>query len=440
MTNFRCPLVSSTVLALPMLLAIGGTAEADGKRPADGAMWSQWRGAARDGHVTRGAWPDSFEGLTPQWRVALGKGYPGPVVSTETVFVVETVDPQTVAVRALDRESGGEVWKRTWPGSGSVPFFAAKNGDWVRSTPAFDGQTLFVGDMSEVLVALDGATGKVRWRVDFPARFGTSVPDFGFASSPLVDGDSLYVQAANSLVKLDKRSGETVWRALEGSGEIQASGAFSSPILASLSGVRQLVVLTRLTLFGVDPEEGRVLWSVDVPNFRGMNILTPVVHGDTVFTSPYKGQSYAYRVSSGDDGLVVEPGWTNKASGYMSSPVVVGDHVYLHLGNGRLDCLDLRTGESRWRSEPLGGYWSMAAHGDKILGLDEQGRLYLVRANPEAFELLDTRQVSEQPTWGHVAVEGDQVFVRELEGIRVFRWRGDEVGARAHNHGPDRAR
>ena len=98
-------------------------------------------------------------------------------------------------------------------------------------------------------------------RVDFPKRFGTPKSEFGFASSsPLIEGEFLFVQAANSMVKLRKSTGETVWRALEHSGEPAR----------------------------LDPETGEVPWTQEVPNFRGMNILTPVVYGDAIITSSYQ--------------------------------------------------------------------------------------------------------------------------------------------------------
>jgi outer membrane protein assembly factor BamB len=356
------------------------------------------------------------------WRVELGKGYPGPIVAGERVFVVETVDDETVAVRALNRATGAELWRHAWAGSGSVPFFAAANGDWVRSTPAFDGETLYVGDMIEHLLALDGGTGEVRWQVRLPERYGTKPPEFGFASSPLVVGDALYVQAANSLLKLDKRTGEGLWRALANDGTISASGAFSSPVMAEIEGKVQLVVQTREELAGVDPETGDVLWRREVPNFRGMNILTPLVHENTIFTSPYRGVSYLYTVTRKGGEWSVEETWTNKGAAYMSSPVRIDGHVYVHLGNSRLDCIDLRTGESRWRSKGFGKYWSMTWQGDKILALDEDGSLHLVRATPERFELLDSRQVSRAESWGHLAVSADQVFVRELKAVAAYRW------------------
>ena len=87
-----------------------------------------------------------------------------------------------------------------------------------------------------------------------------------------------------------------------------------------------------------------------------------------------------------------------------------------------LTCLDLEAGEDRWTSKPFGKYWSKAVQGDKILALDERGELHLVRAHPENFEILGSRTVSEAETWGHLAISGDEIFVRELEAIAAYRW------------------
>lgn len=387
-------------------------------------LWPQWRGPERDGRAGGEAWPDSLDGLTLEWRVELGPGYPGPIVAEERVFVAETFDEKTEVVRALDRISGKEIWRKSWPGKGSVPFYAAKNGDWIRSTPAYDGETLFVGGMNEMFFALDAETGEERWRINFPEHFGTDIPDFGFSSSPLVSDDGLYVQAANSVVKLDRTTGKTIWRALAASDSVFESGAFSSPVLSEVAGRRQLLVQTRTHLHGIDPDSGAVLWKQEVPNFRGMNILTPIPFGSGVFTSSYRNQSFFYELTPSVTGFDVREAWTHKAKGYMSTPVVIGDHAYLHLGNQRLTCIDLTTGQSSWTTLPFdGAYWSMAVQGEKILALDESGVLLLIEADPKQFKLLDRRQVSEQDAWAHVAVAGDQVFVREREAIAVYRWR-----------------
>ncbi|HIG54784.1 MAG TPA: hypothetical protein EYQ18_12550 [Candidatus Handelsmanbacteria bacterium] len=117
---------------------------------------------------------------------------------------------------------------------------------------------------------------------------------------------------------------------------VASNGAFSSPVLEVLAGREQLVALNRESLYGLDPENGQVLWSKSLPHFRGMHILTPTIWRDAIFTSPYRERSYMIDLSSaGEDWRVVES-WQNKASGYMSSPVVIDDHLYLLLGNGRL--------------------------------------------------------------------------------------------------------
>jgi outer membrane protein assembly factor BamB len=400
-------------------LIVLGTVALPGVGTAD---WPQWRGPARDSSVGGPDWPASFDSMELSWRVPLDRGYPGPIVSASRVFVAETRDRDTEVVRALDRQTGAELWSVSWPGEGKVPFFARRNGDWIRSTPAFDGESLYVGGMREVLVSLDAETGRENWRVDFPQRFGTPIPAFGFASSPLVDGDAVYVQAADSVVKLDKRTGETLWRSLAIDSSIFNSGAFSSPVIATVHGRRQLVVQTRETLYGVALEDGEALWSQDVPHFRGMNILTPMVVGDSVLTSTYKNRTFLYDLAEQGGRVTPREAWSYKSPGYMSSPVVVDGYAYLHLGSGRLTCLDLATGEATWTTRPMGDYWSMVVQGDKILALSDEGMLYLMRANPEAFELLDARQISDQSTWAHLAVSGDAIFVRQLEGLIAYRW------------------
>ena len=417
------PLRLACLVSLLCLLATPGGARA-GEPAAGEPGWNQWRGPNRDGRVGGAAWPLDLSDLERIWRVELGRGYASPIVVGDRVFVAETVAGEEESVRALARADGRELWRVRWPADGNVPFFAAANGDWIRATPLYDEGALYVGGMEEVLIKLDAGTGEELWRVDFPARFGTRVPDFGFVSSPLADGDHLYVQAANSLVKLDKATGDTVWRALENDGNIMRSGAFSSPVMATLAGRRQLLVQTRERLNGLDPRTGEVLWSQPVPSFRGMNILTPTVVGDRVLTSTYRNNTFLYEIGEGPEGLAPRLLWTHKSPGYMSSPVIVDGHAYLHLGSGRLICLDLETGSERWVSQPLGKYLSMIARGGKLLALNDAGELILIAADPERPEVLDRRQVADSPTWAHLALLGDQLVVRDLEAVAAFRWPG----------------
>lgn len=380
--------------------------------------WPQWRGPSRDGYVVGTKLPDRLTGLKKAWKVQLGPSYSGPIVTSDRVFTTETKNKKVEIVYALDRKTGQELWKQQWDGAISVPFFARANGSWIRATPSFDGERLYVAGIRDVLVCLDGESGKKLWRLDFAKELKSKVPSFGFASSPLIVGDSIFVQAGGGFCKIDKLTGEIKWRVLDDGGGMSGS-AFSSPYFAELNNDPQLVVQTRTELAGVDVKDGKVLWSQKVPAFRGMNIVTPTVHKNAVFTSSYGGRSFLFATSKNESKWSVEESWTNKAQGYMSSPLLVGDHIYIHLRNQRFTCMNIETGEARWTTTPFGKYWSMVTDGEKILALDEKGELLLIRANPEKFELIDRRKVADD-SWAHIAVVGQEVFVRALDHLAVY--------------------
>jgi outer membrane protein assembly factor BamB len=404
-------------LAAALLACLPPPAAAD-------APWHQWRGPNRDGFVVGASWPDGLEQSRVEraWRVDLGPSYSGPVVAGDLVIVTETRDAKTEHVRALDRATGKERWHVEWEGSMSVPFFAASNGSWIRSTPCVDEGRVFVGGMRDVLVCLDAASGGEHWRVDFTKELESPLPAFGFVSSPLVIGDHVYVQAGSGFVKLEKANGKVVWRTLDDGGGMMGS-AFSSPYPATIGGVFQILVQTREELAGVDPENGRVLWKTPVEAFRGMNIVTPSVHDGRVFTTSYGGGSFLFTVDPANTQKPVEQVWRNKIQGYMSSPIVIGGHAYVHLRNQRFACLDLATGKEAWITKPFGRYWSMVAQGDRILALDETGDLRLIRATPEEFELLGEAKVAAEESWAHLAIEGRDLYIRDVKGLTASRWK-----------------
>lgn len=385
------------------------------------AGWNQWRGPKRDGSYAGAPWPEKLSGLREKWRVPLGASYSGPVTNGKLVFTTESRDKQFELAHAVDAATGKIVWTAQWEGYQGVPFFAAKNGDWMRSTPTVDDTALYVCGMKDVLVALDTASGKERWRVDFPKDLKAAPQSFGYVCSPLLDGDALYTHAGAGLCKLNKADGKLLWRSLDDGGGMMG-GSFSSPVLATLGGRRQVVAQGRTALSGLDPDSGTMLWTQPVKAFRGMNIFTPVVHGNRIFTSAYDGSSQAWDVSK-DAGLKTALAWEHKSEGYMSTPVVIRGKVFMHLRNRRFSCLDLATGEQHWVSEQkFGEYWSLVYQGDRILALDQNGTLYLIRANPAKLEILDERRLTKEECWAHLAVDGNMLYVRELKALVAYEW------------------
>ena len=386
----------------------------------DDSLWQNWRGPNRDGLVNGSTWPDSIDEKTLRsvWVKNFGDSYSGPVLTTEAVFTTESQKGKE-RVYSVARTDGEIKWKYEWEGAMTVPFFAARNGSWIRSTPATDGKSLFVGGIRDVLVALDCATGTERWRVDF-GKIAGKVPDFGMACSPLVDGEYVYIQAGKGVNKLKASDGSIIWNSLGDNGDMMSSGAFSSPVIQTLNGKRQLIVQTRTKLAGLDLATGNADWSHDVAAFRGMNILTPTLWDNAIFTSSYGGRSLLLDVPNNESTKVR---WDNKIEAYMSSPIIVDHFVYMHMKNKRLACMDLQTGKELWTTKPFGEYWSMVSNGKQILALDQNGLLRLISHNPSEFQLLSERRVSEDEAWAHLAIAGNQIAIRSQKKLMLFDWK-----------------
>ena len=121
--------------------------------------------------------------------------------------------------------------------------------------------------------------------------------------------------------------------------------------------------------------------------------------------------------------FTVTPSWTHKSLGYMSTPVIIDGVAYEHLKSQRVMAIEVETGRELWTSDKsFGKYWSLVAQGDRILALDHRGQSFLFRANKEKFDLLDQRKLTNGETWAHLAAAGDELFVRELNALVVYRW------------------
>lgn len=390
----------------------------------DAWQWHQWRGPERTSTLPEGSLPERLgDSLQLVWQQSeLQPSYSGPVVWNDLVYTTETIDRRDEQVTAFRLADGQPKWKVAWESSLAVPFFAAANGDWIRATPAVVEDSLVVSSMRDIVVCLDPQSGKERWRADFADRIGSQQPAFGNVCSPLIDDGAVYVQAGQAVTKLELASGDIIWQAMKNDSGMASSGAFSSPVIQEIAGQRQLVVQTRETLAGLRLSDGEVLWQQPIEAFRGMNILTPLVDESTVFTSTYGGKSQLYRVDATTDGqFSCDLVWENKAQGYMSSPVQIGQYIFLHLKNQRIICINKENGKETWTSTPMGKYQSMITDGQRIAALDQTGELILLEANPTELTIVDRQQVAKD-SWAHLAISGRYLIVRDLHALKVFRF------------------
>lgn len=408
------------IIVASLLLTLVNSAVAQDEN----ATWSQWRGNNRDATVNNPDWPEKLN-LEPLWSVNAGPSYSGPVIVGDRVFITETVGSDEAAM-AYSLKDGTKLWRTTWKDSIRVPFFAAKNGSWIRATSAADDTYLYVFGMKQRLLCLNQKDGKIVWQIDFLKDHNEANAAFGGVCSPLLKDGYVYIQAGKHFYKLHGKTGSVIWKASDNNPSLgmMSDGDFSSPVFTTMNGQAQFLVQNRTHLYGVNSDTGELLWSQQVPNFRGMNILTPIAYKNGIFTSTYRNGTYFYQLFRDEDTFVSRKVWDNKAKGYMTSPVLIGKHAYIHLSSARYSCIDLDNGQTKWTS-PSGNteYSSLITNGKLILSLVSNGKLNLIKANPEQYELLDSKQVADDSTWAHLAIANDKLFVRSLKELKVYRWK-----------------
>jgi outer membrane protein assembly factor BamB len=385
--------------------------------PGPGAYWTGFRGPLRDSRYTETAivtdWPPS--GLTPMWKQPVGGGYASFAIAHGRAFTIEQRGPSEV-VAAYDVETGRELWTHAY----EALFSELMGGDGPRATPAWaDGLVYALGAAGE-LRCLDAATGALVWRANILEDHGASNLQWGMAASPLVVDDVVVVLPGgpngHSVAAYDRRTGAQAWTALDD------RQAYAAPMLATLGGVRQIVVLSAERLMGLATDGSRVLWQYPWKTFSDINAAQPLVLSDTrVFVSSGYGVGAAVIELSpaGDGTFGVREVWRNiRMKNQFSGSVLYDGHIY-GLDEAILACVDAATGDLKWKGGRY-GYGQMALAGDRLIVLTEDGDLALVRATPERHEEVARFAALEGKTWNYPALEGGRLLVRNLQEMAAF--------------------
>jgi outer membrane protein assembly factor BamB len=358
------------------------------------------------------------------WRQPIGRGWSGFAVAGDVAVTLEQREGREM-VLAYGLEDG----KVRWSHAGGAGFESAMAGDGPRATPAIHDGRVYTFGVNGVLTALDLASGRVLFERDVLTENGARRPDHGAAASPLVVDDLVVVLAGGpggrSLVAYDRRSGERRWSG----GDDPA--AYSSPRLATLAGVRQIVVFTQRSLVGHDPRTGEVLWRDPWPE-RSEKVSQPVLlEGDRVFTSMgYGVGGRLVRVSRDERGAFrADAVWDTRQLKAKFTQVVAHRGFLYGLDEGVLVCLDPDTGERRWKSGRY-GHGQVLLVGDLLLVQAEDGRVVLVDPGPERHVELARFQAVDGRAWATPALVGDLLLVRGDVEAACYRL-GVEDGAAA---------
>ncbi len=379
--------------------------------------WHEFRGPNRDGDYGNTPiltnWP--AEGLTPIWKQPIGAGYASFVAAASRAFTIEQRGPQEV-VAAYDVATGRELWTNAWP----AEFRESMGGDGPRATPTWhDGRLYALGATGEFR-ALDDANGRVIWRTNILTDNGANNLAWGMSAAPLVVGETVIVLPGGpngrSVVGYNRATGQRVWSALND------QQAYASPMLVTLNGVRQILVVSATRLMGLTPSDGTLLWEYPFATYNGINASQPLVVGDNrVFISSSYGAGAAMlELSRGAGGnITVREVWRNNRMKNRFSSSVLQKGIIYGLDEAILAAIDAETGELKWKGGRY-GYGQVLLAGDRLIVLTEDGDLALVRATPERHEEVTRFPVLEGKTWNVPALAGGYLLVRNLSEMAAF--------------------
>jgi outer membrane protein assembly factor BamB len=414
------PNSSSQPTPVPAVVAERSSAQADSVglvSTGSGAdEWPDFRGSHRDGRTEaspiRTSWPSG--GLSLLWKQPIGVGYASFVVANGRAFTIEQRRSQEV-VAAYEVETGREVWTSGWDGE----FVESMGGDGPRATPTYhDGHIYALGALGE-LRCLDASTGKLLWRHNILAENGASNLTWGMSAAPLVVDDKVIVlpggASGKSVVAYHRLSGELVW------GSLDDQQAYTSPMLVTLGGLRQILVVTATRAVGLDVKDGRLLWEYPWGNAQGISVAQPLLLGeDRVFLSASYGTGAAvFRITRTSDRMAATTVWENqRMKNRFTSSVLHEGHIY-GLDESILACLDAATGEIKWKAGRY-GYGQLVISGDRLIVLTEDGDIVQVRATPNGHEELGRFSAIQGKTWNHPVLVDGRLLVRNGREMAAF--------------------
>jgi len=319
-------------------------------------------------------------------------------------------------VAAYDLMSGKELWTSSWPERFSQWM---GGGEGPRATPTWaDGSVYALGAAGE-LRAFEAATGKVIWRTNMLSDAKADNLRWGMAASPLVVGDAVIVlpggSSGKSIAAYDRHTGKHLWTALDD------HTAYASPMLVTLGGVQQLLVVSSTRVMGVGMDRHQVLWDFPWKTDHDANAVQPIVIGDrrVFYSSGYGTGAAVVELTPAGDHFQVHDVWRNlRMKNRQSSSVFYNGFIY-GLDDGILACLDAATGDLKWKGGRY-GHGQLLLAGDQLIVTTEDGDLLLVAATPAKLTELAHIQALDGETWNMPAIADGILLVRNTTGMAAF--------------------
>jgi outer membrane protein assembly factor BamB len=378
--------------------------------------WPGFRGPGRDGIVHGVTITTDWSQSPPVqlWRRPIGPGWSSFAVQADRLYTQEQRGEDEI-VAAYKVSNGEPVWRHR----DRVRFWESNGGAGPRATPTLSGRRVYAFGATGILNALDARSGAVLWTRNVASDTGRRVPDWGFASSPLVVADVVIVAASGTLAAYDVSTGKPRWFGP------QHGGSYSSPHPLTIDGVTQILLLNGAGATSVAPADGKVLWEYSWPG--NTTIVQPAQMTDRdllISTTAATGGNGIRRlaIEHGSGGWSVEERWSSTGlKPYFNDYVIHKGHAFGFDGS-ILACIDLEDGRRTWKGGRYGnGQLVLLSEQDVLLVVSEDGELALVKASPDGFTELARFPALEGKTWNHPVLVGDRLLIRNGEEMAAFR-------------------
>jgi outer membrane protein assembly factor BamB len=385
---------------------------------ARAADWTEYHGPKHDSSSTETIAAFSTEGPRELWRIKMGEGF-GTYVAAGGKAYLTCEDGGIEKCVALDAATGKPLW--TTPMDNRT-IHESQGGNGPRSTPAIDGDRIYVLGTYLKLLCLDAKSGKPIWGHDIDKEYHGqsaegSIGKWGNAASPVLDGDLVFIVgggSGKSLMAFDKKSGKVAWA----HGDEKLTHA--TPTIATIQGIRQVIFYTQSGLVACETIGGKELWRFPVP-FKVSSAASPVVYQDVVYcAAAYGVGGAACEIIKSDKGLAAKELWRNKdMQNHWSTPVCKDGYVYglygwRALGTAPLKCVDIKTGKQFWSHDGF-GQGGIQLVGDRLVVLGDAGQLVVVEASPDGYKELSRAQPLHGKCWNMPVVSEGRLFARSSD-------------------------
>jgi outer membrane protein assembly factor BamB len=380
--------------------------------------WPAFRGESRDGRCLGPRISTNWNAKPPRqlWKIPVGPAWSSFVVAGRLLYTQEQRGPKE-AVVCYDAESGKETWKTEVDARLDDPM----GGPGPRATPTLANGALFACGSTGAFLRLNPSTGEVLWKKDLTQVAGSKVPMWGFASSPLVVGSAVIVYGGGAdkkgLLALDVATGELRWSAP------CAADSYGSAQLSKLVDEDSVVILTKTGVTLLDPALGKVRLDYEwkIQQYRA---LQPHVAGNDSILLP-TGMSMgtrAIRIKKNNGQYSAEELWTSRQLKPDFVDLVTYQGYAYGNDGGLLTCIDLKTGERRWKGGRYGkGQILLLEKSGLLLVLSEQGQVVLVPANPAEHREVASFPALEGKTWNHPVLVNDRLYVRNSQEAAAYQ-------------------